>query len=70
MFQCSRRARGDPSCADAAALPVICDRFGPELIRHARTFFEPLVADNLDLGRPDQIEIIFGRRIAGRPPLP
>jgi hypothetical protein len=51
-------------------LPVICDRFGPELIRHARTFFEPLVADNLDLGRPDQIEIIFGRRIAGRPPLP
>jgi hypothetical protein len=31
--------------------------------RHARTFFETLVADNLDLGRPDQIEIIFGRRI-------
>lgn len=33
--------------------------------RHARAFFEALVADNLDLGRPDQIEIIFGRR--GRP---
>jgi len=31
--------------------------------RHARTFFETLVADNLDLGRPDQIEIIFGRRL-------
>jgi hypothetical protein len=30
--------------------------------RHARAFFEALVADNLDLGRPDQVEIIFGRR--------
>jgi hypothetical protein len=31
--------------------------------RHARSFFEALVADNLDLGRPDQIEVIFGRQI-------
>src|SRR5215212_4864557 len=32
--------------------------------RHARGFFEALVADNLDIGRPDQIELIFaGRRI-------
>ena len=31
--------------------------------RHARTFFEALVTDNLDLGRPDTIEIVFGRRI-------
>ena len=31
--------------------------------RHARAFFEALVTDNLDLGRPDTIEIIFGRRI-------
>lgn len=31
--------------------------------RHARTFFETMLADNLDLGRPDQIEVIFGRRI-------
>jgi len=31
--------------------------------RHARTFFEALVTDNLDLGRPDTIEIIFNRRI-------
>jgi hypothetical protein len=30
--------------------------------RHARTFFETLVADNLDLGRPEQVEVIFGRR--------
>jgi len=31
--------------------------------RHARTFFEALVTDNLDLGRPDTIEIIFDRRV-------
>src|SRR5207302_2073876 len=27
--------------------------------RHARGFFEALVADNLDLGRPDSVELIF-----------
>jgi hypothetical protein len=31
--------------------------------RYARGFFEALVTDNLDLGRPDTVEIIFGRRI-------
>jgi hypothetical protein len=31
--------------------------------RHARAFFEALVTGNLDLGRPDTIEIVFGRRI-------
>jgi hypothetical protein len=31
--------------------------------RHARSFFEALVADNLDVGRPDQIEVIFDRQI-------
>ena len=29
--------------------------------RHARGFFEALVADNLDIGRPEQIELIFAR---------
>jgi hypothetical protein len=29
--------------------------------RHARSFFEALVADNLDLGRPEHVELIFGR---------
>ena len=33
--------------------------------RHARAFFEALVTDNLDLGRPDTIEILFGRQIRG-----
>jgi hypothetical protein len=31
--------------------------------RHARAFFEALVTDNLDLGRPDTIEIIFDRQV-------
>jgi hypothetical protein len=31
--------------------------------RHARGFFEALIADNLDLGRPHNVEIIFNRRI-------
>ena len=31
--------------------------------RHARGFFEALVADNLDLGRPHNVEIIFNRRV-------
>jgi hypothetical protein len=29
-------------------------------------FFEALVADNIDLGRPDQVEIIFKRGPRGR----
>ena len=31
--------------------------------RRARGFFEALVADNLDVGRPDEVQIIFGRQI-------
>ena len=31
--------------------------------RRARGFFEALVADNLDLGRPDEVQLIFGRKI-------
>jgi hypothetical protein len=35
---------------------------------NGRAFFEALVADNLDLGRPEQIELIFGRKL--RPSTP
>ncbi len=31
--------------------------------RYARGFFDALVTDNLDLGRPDTIEIIFDRQV-------
>jgi hypothetical protein len=31
--------------------------------RRARGFFEALIADNLDVGRPASVQIIFGRRV-------
>jgi hypothetical protein len=31
--------------------------------RRARPFFEALISDNLDIGRPENVEIIFGRKI-------
>ena len=31
--------------------------------RRARFFFEALIGDNLDIGRPASVEIIFARRI-------
>jgi hypothetical protein len=35
---------------------------------HARAFFEALLADNMDLGRPDNVELVFRRGTrAGRP---
>ncbi|MGH3997460.1 MAG: hypothetical protein ACRDTJ_08360, partial [Pseudonocardiaceae bacterium] len=36
--------------------------------RHARGLFEALCTDNLDIGRPEEMQIIFGRRVA-TPPL-
>ena len=36
--------------------------------RYARAFFEALVADNLDLGRPEHVEILFKRSPRGRKP--
>jgi hypothetical protein len=35
--------------------------FGAGLPRHARGFFEALVSDNLDIGRPELIELVFKR---------
>jgi hypothetical protein len=34
--------------------------------RRARAFFEALVADNLDLGRPDEVQLTFGRQIRSK----
>ena len=33
--------------------------------RQARAFFEALIADNLDLGRPENVEVLFKRGPAG-----
>src|SRR3954470_11829220 len=35
-----------------------------------RIFFEQVIRDNLDLGRPDQVGLVFGRRIFARGPRP
>lgn len=35
---------------------------------NGRIFFEDLIRDNLDTGRPDQVQLIFGRRINRRTP--
>lgn len=32
--------------------------------RRARGFFEALVADNIDIGRPERVSIVFGRRVS------
>jgi hypothetical protein len=36
--------------------------------RQARAFFEALIADNLDLGRPENVELLFKRDPRGRKP--
>jgi hypothetical protein len=46
-------ARGDEVALEAGATAA----------RRARAFFEATVADNLDIGRPDEIKLIFNRRI-------
>ena len=33
-----------------------------------RVFFEQVIRENLDLGRPDQVQLIFGRRVTRRTP--
>ena len=33
-----------------------------------RIFFEEVIRENLDLGRPDQVQLIFGRRVTKRTP--
>ncbi len=33
-----------------------------------RVFFEEVIRENLDLGRPDPVQLIFGRRVTGQTP--
>jgi hypothetical protein len=35
-----------------------------------RMFFEEVIRENLDLGRPDQVQLIFGRRVSRQTPGP
>lgn len=36
---------------------------------HSRGFFEALLVDNLDVGRPEEMQVIFGRRVRTPPPV-
>lgn len=36
--------------------------------RRTRAFFEALLVDNLDVWRPEEVQIIFGRRVRTDPP--
>jgi len=57
--------------ASSAASSAPATRFTPatsrtlvfDAPRHARAFFEATVSDNLDIGRPDEIKLIFSRQI-------
>ncbi len=33
-----------------------------------RLFFEQMIRDNIDLGRPDRVQLIFGRRVQTNTP--
>ena len=35
---------------------------------HGRQFFEEVIRDNLDIGRPDRVQLLFGRRVTRRTP--
>lgn len=35
---------------------------------HGRVFFEEVIRENLDIGRPDQVQLIFGRPVTRRTP--
>jgi len=37
---------------------------------HGRHFFEAVIRDNLDLGRPDRVRLLFPRRLTRRTPAP
>ena len=52
-----------PSCRAEFSLTQVLDQ--PVM---GRVFFEEVIRENLDLGRPDQVQLIFGRRVSRRTP--
>ena len=57
---CSTRCR---SCSPSSPLTQVRDR-----PLYGRAFFEDVIRENLDLGRPDQVQLIFGRSVDKRTP--
>lgn len=66
-FSREDRARGiryDLSIIQAeCALTQVFDR-----PLHGRVLFEEIMRENLDIGRPDHVQLIFGRRVIRRTP--
>ena len=56
-------ATRSPCCLPEFALTQVFDRPA-----QGRVFFEETIRENLDLGRPDRAQLIFGRRITRRTP--
>src|SRR6266700_2751925 len=72
------------SCANPKRLQQICDNLSRDEIsilqaefsltqvfdkpQHGRLFFEHVIRENLDLGRPEEVRLIFNRRISSRTP--
>jgi hypothetical protein len=46
----------------------VCRTIVFEAPRSGRAFFEALIGDNLDIGRPDSVEVIFGGKVTARTP--
>jgi hypothetical protein len=75
---------GVQNCADPHRLQQICDGLSAETIEgllrewldrlphhrpvHRRLFFEQVIRENLDLGRPEQVQLIFNRKITRATP--
>jgi hypothetical protein len=74
------------ACDDPERLQTICDGLGPTDVQRwqlevsrtqvfdqpvqGRHFFEAVIRENLDLGRPDRISLLFPKRITRRTPVP
>lgn len=64
--------RADQAAGYQYALSILQAEFsltqGWDRPQTGRVFFEQVIRENLDLGRPDQVQLIFGRRVTKRTP--
>ena len=60
------------SCQAVSQINRATARWGPhagnDQPRHGRLFFEQVIRENLDLGRPQQVTLIFNRKITRNTP--
>ena len=60
------RAAANP--ADSASSSACARASGTPGVSCASTDFEEVIRENLDIGRPDQMQLIFDRRVSRRTP--